>query len=162
MKTRGLFLSALFMGAVFAGCSNEEFVDNGSEKSLAKSDNYIAVNIVAPSDAVSRGAEGGFVAGDPEENKVTDVWFVFFNDAGGYVGAVEGKLENWRDGNGSIEKISSAVIVSYFNNASAINTNKSLFSSIVFLASAKHSSIISLTALSIALATSPEGFLPAP
>ncbi len=111
MKTRGLFLSALFMGAVFAGCSNEEFVDNGSEKSLAKSDNYIAVNIVAPSDAVSRGADGGFVAGDPEENKVTDAWFVFFNDAGGYVGAVEGKLENWSDGNGSIEKISSAVIV---------------------------------------------------
>lgn len=111
MKTRGLFLSTLFMGAVFAGCSNEEFVDNGSEKSLAKSDNYIAVNIVAPSDAVSRGADGGFVAGDPEENKVTDAWFVFFNDAGGYVGAVEGKLENWSDGNGSIEKISSAVIV---------------------------------------------------
>ena len=111
MKTRGLFLSALIMGAVFTGCSNEEIMDNGSQKSLAKSDNYIAVNIVAPSDAISRGTEGGFVAGDPVENKVTDAWFVFFNEAGGYIDAVEGKLENWSDGSGSLEKISSAVIV---------------------------------------------------
>lgn len=111
MKKRGLFLSALIMGAVFAGCSNEEIVDNGSEKSLDKSDNYIAVNIVAPNDAISRGTEGGFIAGDSLENKVTDAWFVFFNEAGGYVDAVEGKLKNWNDGSGSIEKISSAVIV---------------------------------------------------
>jgi hypothetical protein len=41
MKTRGLFLSALLMGAVMAGCSNEEVLNNEVENSAKKSDNYV-------------------------------------------------------------------------------------------------------------------------
>lgn len=110
MKTRGLFLSALFMGAVMAGCSNEEVLNNENEKSLKKSDNYIAVNIVAPSDFGSRGEAGDFKAGSDEENAVKDAWFVFYNENGGYVDAVKGDLE-WSEGSGSVEKISTAMIV---------------------------------------------------
>ena len=63
MKTRGLFLSALLMGAVMAGCSNEEVLNNEVENSAKKSDNYVSVNIVAPGGFGSRGADEGFENG---------------------------------------------------------------------------------------------------
>ena len=72
MKTRGLFLSALLMGAFMAGCSNEEVMDIDNGKSLKKSDNYIAVNIVAPTN-MSRGTEGDFMAGSEKENAVNAI-----------------------------------------------------------------------------------------
>lgn len=111
MKARGLFLSALFMGAVMAGCSSEEVLNNENEKSLKKSDNYIAVNIVAPTDVMSRGTEGDFAAGSDAENAVSDAWFVFYNANGGYVDAVKGENMEWNEGTGSVEKISTAIIV---------------------------------------------------
>ena len=111
MKTRGLFLSALLLGAVMAGCSNEEVLVNEDGKSSKKSDNYIAVNIVAPTDTGSRGADGGFDAGSDNENEVNDAWFVFYNASGGYVDAVKGELEWAESTSGSIEKISSAMVV---------------------------------------------------
>ena len=110
MKSRGLFLSALLMGAVMAGCSNDDVMSIENEKSLMKSDNYIAVNIVAPSDFGSRGTEGEFKAGSADENAVKDAWFVFYNATGDYIDAVEGDLE-WSEGTGSVEKISTAMIV---------------------------------------------------
>ena len=81
MKTRGLFLSALMMGAVMAGCSNEEAMNTDNENSLKKSDNYIAVNIVAPSEVATRGTSGenDFDSGQEEENNVKNAFFVFYN-----------------------------------------------------------------------------------
>lgn len=109
MKTRGLFLSALLMGAVMAGCSNEEVMDIDNGKSLKKSDNYIAVNIVAPTN-MSRGTEGDFMAGSEKENAVNNAMFVFYNANGSVVDAVPATLE-WNEGSGSVEKVSSAMIV---------------------------------------------------
>ena len=62
MKKRGLFLSALFMSAVFAGCSNEEVLPDVEPREVKNSDSYIAVNIVAPG-VDSRGEGGDFEAG---------------------------------------------------------------------------------------------------
>ena len=42
---------------------------------------------------------------------MNDAWFVFYNASGGYVDAVKGENLEWSDGSGSVEKISSAVIV---------------------------------------------------
>lgn len=111
MKTRGLFLSALLMGAVMAGCSNEEVMNEDNQRDIKKSENFIAVNIVAPTDFGSRGEGGDFKAGTAEENAVKDAWFVFFADNGNFVDAVEAKNLTWKDGTGTVEKISSAVLV---------------------------------------------------
>ena len=46
------------MGAVMAGCSNEEVLNNEVENSAKKSDNYVSVNIVAPGGFGSRGVDG--------------------------------------------------------------------------------------------------------
>ena len=68
MKTKGLFLSALMMGAVLAGCSSDNDVMNNEEnKSAAKGDSYIAVNIVNPG-VGSRAADDA--VGTDEENEV--------------------------------------------------------------------------------------------
>jgi hypothetical protein len=59
---------------------------------------------------MSRGAEGDFMAGSEAENAVNDAWFVFYNANGGYVDAIKGELE-WNEGSGSIDMISTAMIV---------------------------------------------------
>ena len=55
MKTRGLFLSVLMMGAVMAGCSNEELLNNDYQKPDGN-EYYMAVNFFT-SGASSRAAE---------------------------------------------------------------------------------------------------------
>ena len=80
MKTRGLFLSALMMGAVMAGCSNEEVLDDVHvEKNNGQKESYMAINIVAPDATNSRAVEdGGFAAGSADENAVDNLVLVFF------------------------------------------------------------------------------------
>lgn len=112
MKTKGLFLSALMMGAVLAGCSSDNDVMNNEEnKSAAKGDSYIAVNIVNPG-VGSRAADDA--VGIDEENEVKSALFVFFNDNGGFVQAesVDVSEFSWNDGGeGPASKVSNAVIV---------------------------------------------------
>ena len=114
MKTRGLFLSALMMGAVMAGCSNEEAMNTDNENSLKKSDNYIAVNIVAPSEVATRGTSGenDFDSGLEEENNVKNAFFVFYNANGGVVDAVPANDLEWSEGSGSVSMISSMIVLS--------------------------------------------------
>ena len=112
MKTRGLFMSALMMGAVMAGCSNEDVLHDIDSKEIQKSDSYIAINIVAP--GVDSRAEDDFVAGTAKENAVNNALFVFYNNSGDFVQAVDvagADLEEWTDVTGSVDKISNAVIV---------------------------------------------------
>lgn len=112
MKTKGLFLSALMMGAVLAGCSSDNDVMNNEEnKGAAKGDSYIAVNIVNPG-VGSRAADDA--VGTDEENEVKSALFVFFNDNGGFVQAesVDVSEFSWNDGGeGPASKVSNAVIV---------------------------------------------------
>ena len=79
MKTRGLFLSALMMGAVMAGCSNEEVLDNDFQKPDGN-EYYMAVNIFT-SGASSRAAED-FAAATDAEVIVKNAVF-YFLDANG-------------------------------------------------------------------------------
>lgn len=126
MKSRGLFLSALMMTAVWAGCSNEEGLDNIQPREIEKSDSYIAVNIVAPG-VNSRAADDNFLVGTATENAVNSALFVFFDENGGFVQAVDvdaTDLNDWtkvpdeEDGTvPSVDMISSAVIV--LNNPSS-------------------------------------------
>ena len=111
MKTKGLFLSALMMGAVLAGCSSDNDVMNNEEnKSAAKGDSYIAVNIVNPG-VGSRAADDA--VGTDEENEGKSALFVFFNDNGGFVQAesVDVSDFSWEPGDGPASKVSNAVIV---------------------------------------------------
>ncbi|MBQ3609046.1 MAG: Mfa1 family fimbria major subunit [Bacteroidaceae bacterium] len=114
MKTRGLFLSALMMGAVLAGCSNEEVPQNVEPRDVQKSESYVAVNIVAPSAASRATTDGGFVAGTEAENTVNNALFVFFNENGGFVEAVAASgedLKEWTAGEGTVDQISNVVLV---------------------------------------------------
>ena len=113
MKKRGLFMSALMVGAFMASCTNEEAIPSVETKETVKSDSYVAVNIVAPG-TNSRGEAGDFVAGSDDENAVNSALFLFFDANGGFVQAVDADVEDlkpWKDGNSSVEKLSNAVIV---------------------------------------------------
>ena len=118
MKTRGLFLSALMMSAVMAGCSNEDVLQDVESKEMQKSDSYIAINIVAP--GVDSRAENDFANGTAAESTVKNALFVFFNNQDEFVQAVDvnaSDLEEWSDGTGSVDKISNTVLV--LNNPSS-------------------------------------------
>ncbi len=79
MKTRGLFLSALMMGAVMAGCSNEEVLNNDFQKPDGN-EYYMAVNIFS-SGTASRAAND-FAAASDAEVAVNNAVFYFLDEAG--------------------------------------------------------------------------------
>lgn len=115
MKTRGLFLSALLMGAVMAGCSQDEMLDDvQQERKVVQKESYVAINIVAPNDASSRAVtDGGFKAGTSTENEVNDLVLVFFDANGNYYDSQSPDFSwNTVDGsNPAIEKSSNVVVV---------------------------------------------------
>lgn len=98
MKTRGLFLSALLMSAVWAGCSQDEVLnDVQQERKVVQEESYVSINIVAPKDASSRAVtDGGFKAGLAEENAVNDLVLVFFDANGNYYDA-KSPAFNWSE-----------------------------------------------------------------
>lgn len=79
MKTRGLFLSALLMGAVMAGCSNEEVMNEEFQKPDGN-EYYMAVNFFT-SESGSR-AEGDFAAASDAETDVNNAVFYFLDENG--------------------------------------------------------------------------------
>ena len=88
MKTRGLFLSALMMGAVMAGCSNEDVLNDVQvDKKNVQSESYMAINVVAPASTGSRATEEGFAVGS--ENEVNDLVLVFFDSYGNFYDSQE-------------------------------------------------------------------------
>ena len=113
MKTRGLFLSALMMGAVMAGCSNEEVLDNPQvQKKNVQKEQYVAINIQSPDDVRSRAEGDVYAVGTAAENAVAEALLVFF-DADNKV--VEAKVENFEftpvdETNPEIEKKSDIVV----------------------------------------------------
>ena len=135
MKTRGLFLSALMMGAVMAGCSNEEVLDDIQvEKKNGQKESYMAINIVAPDATASRAAEdGGFAVGTSEENAVKNLVLVFFDKNGNFYDAQDRNDFSWEadeTSNPETEKSSNVVVV--FENSekpasfvALLNTGKS-------------------------------------
>ena len=116
MKTRGLFLSALLMGAVWAGCSQDEVLnDVQQERKVVQEESYVSIKIVAPKDASSRAVtDGGFKAGLAEENAVNDLVLVFFDANGNYYDA-QSSAFNWSEVNetstANIASSSSVVVV---------------------------------------------------
>ena len=90
MKTRGLFLSALMMGAVMAGCSNEDVLnDIQSEKKNGQHESYMAINIVSSDATGSRAAGEEFKSGSEAEQAVNDLVLVFFKADGSFYDAQE-------------------------------------------------------------------------
>lgn len=115
MKARGLFMSTLFMSAVFAGCSNnEEINDIPVDKKVVQKESYVAINIVSSDATASRaGIEGNFTAGAASENEVKDLVLVFFDANGNYYDA-QSPAFNWEGVNGNnpaVEKKSDVVVV---------------------------------------------------
>jgi len=115
MKTRGLFLSALLMGAVMAGCSQDEVMnDVQQERKVVQEESYVSINIVAPKDAGSRAVtDGGFKAGSAEENAVNDLVLVFFDANGNYYDAQSPAFQWYEvdEDKPAIEKSSTVVVV---------------------------------------------------
>ena len=79
MKTRGLFLSALMMGAVMAGCSNEEVLNDDFQKPDGN-EYYMAVNIFTS--GVNSRAADDFVAATDVEVEVKNAVFYFLDEKG--------------------------------------------------------------------------------
>ena len=79
MKTRGLFLSALMMGAVMAGCSNEEVLNDDFQKPDGN-EYYMAVNFFT-SGTASRATED-FAAASDAEVAVNNAVFYFLDENG--------------------------------------------------------------------------------
>ena len=79
MKTRGLFLSALLMGAVMAGCSNEEVMNEEFQKPDGN-EYYMAVNFFTSE--TGRRAEGDFAAASDAETDVNNAVFYFLDENG--------------------------------------------------------------------------------
>ncbi len=79
MKTRGLFLSALMMGAVMVGCSNEEVLNDDFQKPDGN-EYYMAVNFFT-SGTGSRAA-GDFAAASDAEVAVNNAVFYFLDENG--------------------------------------------------------------------------------
>lgn len=148
MKIKGLLLGMLACAALGA-CTNNDLVEGaGSENVTGNS--YIAISILSPNATGPRATDGDFEAGRSNENAVNSAVFLFFNEAGALVQAVDGNPAElakpdgtWTDGTGSSEKISNAVIVlenptseprkviALLNStltATAINTNKNNYS----------------------------------
>ena len=93
MKTRGLFLSALMMGAVMAGCSNEDVLnDIQSEKKNGQQESYMAINIVSSDATGSRAAGEEFKSGSEAEQAVNDLVLVFFKADGTFYNAQNKKF----------------------------------------------------------------------
>ena len=113
---RGLFLSALMMGAVIAGCSNEEVLDDIQvEKKNGRKESYMAINIVAPDAVSSRAVEGdSFKAGSADENAVKNLVLVFFDREGNFYDAQDRNEFTWNPkatDNPETEKCSNVVVV---------------------------------------------------
>ena len=115
MKASGLFLSALFVSAIFAGCSsNDEVLEDVKGTKTSKSDSYIAINIVEPDGVSSRGTEGDFEAASEAEKAVNNALFVFFDENDNFIQAVRKTDFNWTDNETTTESVhreSDALIV---------------------------------------------------
>ena len=128
-------MSALMMGAVMAGCSNEEVLEDVHvEKKNRQKESYMAINIVAPDATASRAADdGGFAVGTAEENDVKNLVLVFFDKNGNFYDAQDRNDFSWNatdSSNPEIEKSSNVVVV--FENSekpasfvALLNTGKS-------------------------------------
>lgn len=111
-----LFFMPLLAALTFFGCTNDESADNGQDDD--KEVNYIAVNIMAPNNAIGRAAtEGGFEEPGTEnaaENTVSSALFLFFDADGNATQAPQEQSLTWTDetsNNPHTEKISEATVV---------------------------------------------------
>lgn len=67
------------MGAVMAGCSNEEVLDDVQvQKKHVQKEQYVAINIASPDDVRSRAEGDEYAVGTADENAVADALLVFF------------------------------------------------------------------------------------
>lgn len=130
MKLKGLLWGACAC-AMLAGCSNDDVaVDNGQSNIVQEGGNaYVKVRIAMAGGPSSRAAEGTgdneYEYGTENEQKIDDVFFVFYNDDNGW--AANGELqtsvtipneahENYgENGQNPVEAIADAVIALKLN-----------------------------------------------
>lgn len=79
MKSK-LFILQLLAMMAFAGCSNEESINN--EPDTSENLNYMAVRLLTPRETVTRATDGGFELGDDAENQASKAMFLLFDEAG--------------------------------------------------------------------------------
>lgn len=130
MKTRGLFLSTLMMGAVLAGCSNEDVLNDVQvDKKNVQSESYVAIRVAAPASTGSRATDGGFSVGS--ENVVHDLVLVFFDSYGNFYDSQERSF-TWEESTATGVEMESNVVVVFDDKAgkpasfvALLNTGKS-------------------------------------
>ena len=121
MKIKSLLIGMLACTALVGCTNNEEPVNNGNENNGKKDNAYMAINIKVASDAGSRAVEdGGYVAGDANENTITaaNSIFLFYDENGKWVtsGVVTDAIPNQEhksesDHNGQVNDVHGSAYV---------------------------------------------------
>lgn len=92
MKRTSLFLS-LLTAIMFAGCSNDDVIEEKTLPISSDGNAYLAVKIASVPD--TRGTDEGFEYGTEDEHAVTSADFYFYDKDGAYVA----KANVWNGGN---------------------------------------------------------------
>lgn len=77
-----LFSAAMVLAGLLAGCSDDLATDPDQEIVDHDQMRYLNVSIVSPTNAGTRAGAGDFQDGEPGENAVYDMYFVFYDKAG--------------------------------------------------------------------------------
>jgi hypothetical protein len=83
MKLKTFMLSLLAL-VIFVGCNERQLIPD-----LDSNASYMTVKLISPTDALTKGTPGGFVAGTANEGKINNAHFYFYDVLGNYV--VEGE-----------------------------------------------------------------------
>lgn len=86
-KSNLLFGAAIALAAgMLAGCSKEPAAENQIQTVDHDQQRYLNVSILSPKGTNTRASDGDFNEGDPKENTVADMYFVFYDKDGNPTG----------------------------------------------------------------------------
>ena len=113
MRLRNLMWGACAC-AIFAGCSNDDVaVDNG-QSNIVQEDGqaYMNVRVTMGNGLGSRAEEGGYAQGEPGEQTIHSIYFVFYDDNGNWVAnGIPAENTNVSEGtDDNIDAIADAVV----------------------------------------------------
>ena len=106
MKFKAFLLSAIAL-VLFVGC------ERNIEPEFNSAESFLAVQIVSPSDAATKGTQGGFTSGTADEAKINNAYFYFYDVSGNFVvkGETLGALTTTNVDNNVERRINATIVL---------------------------------------------------
>lgn len=106
MKFKAFLLSAIAL-MMFVGC------ERSVEPEFNSAESFLAVQIVSPSNAATKGTQGGFTSGTADEAKINSANFYFYDAAGNFVvkGETLGALTTEAVGDNIERRINATIVL---------------------------------------------------